>query len=148
MFFKLNRITPSNPHDPMLGNMTVVHGMTDKTPLKVRTLERPWADNKRRVSCIPVGDYLVKLRYSPKFKNHFIVCPVHKRSYILIHIGNRVHETNGCILVGMRHGVLEDESAVLSSRIAFEQILSMTQNIKYTCDPEAEIHNLQIRGGV
>lgn len=51
------------------------------------TLELPWKDNKRNESCIPAGEYLVKLRYSEKYGNHLIVMGVKDRDYILIHAG-------------------------------------------------------------
>jgi hypothetical protein len=64
------------------------------------TLELPWKDNERNVSCIPKGEYKVKKRYSPKFGNHFHITDVPGRSYILIHKGNYFTEIRGCILVG------------------------------------------------
>ena len=53
-----------------------------------KTMELPWKDNKRRVSCIPVGFYIVRKHTSPKFGNTFHVLNVKGRSEILIHKGN------------------------------------------------------------
>ena len=64
------------------------------------TLELPWNDNKKRISCIPKGEYNVEKRQSTKYKNHFHVLDVPNRSYILIHQGNYNWHTKGCILVG------------------------------------------------
>ena len=64
------------------------------------TLEPPWKDNKRRVSCIPQGEYVLKFRKSGKFGDHFHITDVDNRSYILIHVGNYTKDTSGCILVG------------------------------------------------
>ena len=64
------------------------------------TLELPWLDNQKRISCIPKGVYNVEKRYSTKYKHHFHVLDVPNRSYILIHQGNYNWHTKGCILVG------------------------------------------------
>ena len=69
-----------------------------------QTLELPYKDNQRRVSCIPAGSYKVKKRsaeQSTKYKyEHLIIEDVPNRKYILFHIGNYPHDTSGCILVG------------------------------------------------
>lgn len=64
------------------------------------TLELPWKDNQRNISCIPEGEYEVEKRFSAKFKNHFHITNVPGRSYILIHIGNYYTDIRGCVLVG------------------------------------------------
>lgn len=51
--------------------------------------------------CIPIGEYLVNLVWSPKFKSYKPRLEgVPHRSGILIHKGNSVKDTLGCILVG------------------------------------------------
>tara|TARA_R110001606_G_scaffold127073_1_gene261101 strand:+ start:1179 stop:1589 length:411 start_codon:yes stop_codon:yes gene_type:complete len=67
------------------------------------TLELAWKDNAKRMSCIPVGTYVVKKRWSEKYKDHFIVQDVPNRSYILLHSGNYNRHTLGCILCGKEH---------------------------------------------
>jgi len=75
----------------------------DKKPMfSLVTLERPWINNKKGISCIPPGLYLVTKRFSLKHGHHFLINKVKDRSLILIHIGNYVTETKGCILVGMQ----------------------------------------------
>jgi signal peptidase I len=64
------------------------------------TLELPWKENQRNISCIPPGKYDVVKRKSSKFGNHFHVKGVPDRSYILIHKGNYYTDIRGCILVG------------------------------------------------
>jgi hypothetical protein len=64
------------------------------------TLELPWKDNKKRISCIPKNEYNVEKRYSTKYKNHFHILDVPNRSYILVHSGNYNRHTLGCVLVG------------------------------------------------
>ena len=68
-----------------------------------KTLELPWLENKRRVSCIPEGEYTVVKRNSPKYKNHFHILEVPNRDWILIHHGNFYTDILGCILVGENH---------------------------------------------
>lgn len=62
------------------------------------TIELPWKDNQKLVSCIPEGRYELKTRYSRRFRNHFIVQGVKGRSLILIHPANdAARELRGCI---------------------------------------------------
>jgi hypothetical protein len=62
------------------------------------TIELPWKENEKRVSCIPEGKYFIKKRYSNKFKWHLEVTNVMNRSLILFHpANNALIELNGCI---------------------------------------------------
>jgi hypothetical protein len=62
------------------------------------TIELPWKENEKRVSCIPEGKYFIKKRYSNKFKWHLEVTNVVNRSLILFHpANNALLELNGCI---------------------------------------------------
>lgn len=65
------------------------------------TLENPWKDNQREISCIPEGDYLVKPYSSQKYPDVYELQEVPDRSKILIHVGNYEKDTKGCILLGM-----------------------------------------------
>lgn len=68
------------------------------------TLELAWKDNKRNVSCIPVGNYDVKWTYSPKYKRKmYLVSNVPNRKGIRIHSGNYYSDILGCILLGSDH---------------------------------------------
>ncbi|MCX8525906.1 DUF5675 family protein [Chryseobacterium formosus] len=63
-----------------------------------RTIELPWRDNQRRISCIPEGKYRVMKRYSPKFGNHLELKDVENRNLILFHPANNARkELRGCI---------------------------------------------------
>lgn len=77
------------------------------------TSEQPWRSNENNVSCIPPGpddgmnEYPVEHRdpegeWSSFPYPHFSVEDVPGRSAILIHRGNYVSDTRGCILVGRR----------------------------------------------
>jgi hypothetical protein len=63
-----------------------------------KTIELPWKNNERRVSCIPEGKYILEKRYSLKYKWHIHVTGVQNRSLILFHpANNAIKELNGCI---------------------------------------------------
>ena len=69
------------------------------------TLERPYFNNQRNISCIPEGIYPVRLRLPRESATrdymHLLVKDVKDRDYILFHIGNTAKDTSGCILVGL-----------------------------------------------
>lgn len=64
------------------------------------TLELSWRDNKRNVSCIPEGTYECEKHYSPTHGQCISVKHVVGRTHILIHKGNFIKDTLGCVLVG------------------------------------------------
>lgn len=62
------------------------------------TIELPWLQNRRNVSCIPEGTYEVRKRYTKTRGNHLILEEVKARSGILIHpANNALKELKGCI---------------------------------------------------
>ncbi|MFI8380419.1 DUF5675 family protein [Leeuwenhoekiella sp. NPDC079379] len=62
------------------------------------TIELPWRENQRQISCIPEGRYEVCPRISKKFGHHLILEDVPGRSYILLHpANNALMELQGCI---------------------------------------------------
>ncbi len=66
-----------------------------------KTLERPWLDNKRDVSCIPTGEYICEFIHTLKFPfGVYHVTNVPNRDGILIHKGNYFYDVIGCILLG------------------------------------------------
>jgi hypothetical protein len=68
------------------------------------TIELPWKNNKKRVSCIPEGKYLLRKRYAPKFGWHLEVVGVRNRTFILFHpANNALRELNGCIAPVTNH---------------------------------------------
>src|SRR5215213_7822009 len=84
------------------------------------SIELPWLDNMRRVSCIPEGRYELRTRFTEKRQHHLIVMDVPGRDRILIHPANdAVKDLLGCIapvteLTGPGKGTL--------SRIANEKL--------------------------
>ena len=62
------------------------------------TIELPWKNNMRRVSCIPEGKYKLRKRYTTAFGLHCVVEKVTGRDGILIHaFNNALRESKGCI---------------------------------------------------
>jgi len=87
-----------------------------------KTLENPWLNNEPFISCIPAGKYIAKRYSSVKYPDVWKLQNVEGRSSILIHIGNKASNTQGCILVGKKRGFLGDDIAVLNSGDALEYI--------------------------
>jgi hypothetical protein len=68
------------------------------------TIELPWLQNQQRISCIPEGEYVLKKRFSPKFKWHLHLRNVPGRDLILIHPANdAATELLGCIAPVTHH---------------------------------------------
>lgn len=86
----------------------------DKGPLCV-TLELPWKDNQRAISCVPPGLYHCARHDSRAHPNTWELWGVPDRADILLHTGNTILDTRGCILVGNSFGRLHDLPAVLNS---------------------------------
>lgn len=62
------------------------------------TIELPWVQNQRNVSCIPEGRYELRKRFIKKFGLHLLVVDVPDRSWILIHPANDAKtQLKGCI---------------------------------------------------
>ncbi len=95
------------------------------------TLERPWLENKKSVSCIPHGYYLCERVQSPKFGDTFEIVDVDARSHILFHKGNLSEDTHGCVLVGERYDPLGEKNAILSSGKAFIEFKKRTKGAKF-----------------
>ena len=81
-------------------------------------LEPPWKGNRRRESCIPPGEYRCEIRRSPRFGRRYWLPGAAPREWILIHPGNLVRNTLGCLLPGKRAGWLNGKRAVFNSRAA------------------------------
>jgi hypothetical protein len=90
----------------------------DTMVAQVKTLELPYLENHKDISCIPPGEYKCDRVTSKKFGICYILNDVPSRSNIIIHVGNYASErmlleraimrnvkkvdTLGCILVGLR----------------------------------------------
>ena len=93
------------------------------------TLENPWKDNQRNISCIPEGVYKVRLRLARESASrdylHLLVQDVPNRDYILFHRGNSAKDTSGCILVGI--GSQQDfvQNSTLAMDLLMKEILNL-----------------------
>lgn len=83
------------------------------------SLELPWKGNLRNVSCIPFGSYRCSKQYSARFGHCLRLFDVPDRSDILIHPGNVLADTQGCILPGLD----VSHQSVLQSKNALQRIL-------------------------
>jgi hypothetical protein len=87
------------------------------------TLELPWKDNKHDVSCIPKGSYVCRLTPTKNHGMTYAVTGVPNRVGVLIHPGNTVRDTLGCILVGLEQGAYPMSSeCVMKSRLAMSKL--------------------------
>ena len=99
------------------------------------TVERPWLNNERRISCIPEGEYKLKMRRSPivqrtsdgDYTRGYEITGVEGRSLIMIHVGNYVRNSAGCLLVGSSKAMQSGEPVVWSSRKAFNDLMQKMQ---------------------
>ena len=92
-------------------------------------LERPWKDNRRNESCIPIGEYeavFLPQSASGKYQNIYQLQSVPGRSDILIHPGNVVEHSRGCLIIGLRRGMFDGKPAVLDSRTALADLVETT----------------------
>ena len=89
----------------------------------LKTLELPWKDNQKYISCIPEGTYGIVYPYSgTKYNDVFMLTRVPGRSGILIHAGNYTSQIEGCILPGVLHDDINNDGIkdVKHSGIAME----------------------------
>ena len=94
------------------------------------TIERPWRDNERNVSCIPEGEYPLEWRESPRFGMSWHVDDVPSRSHILLHVANYPTDVQGCI--GLGTDLLGNGIAVAKSRAAMERFEAITRGYHWS----------------
>ena len=93
------------------------------------TLENPWLDNQRNISCIPEGEYKVRLRLPRESASrdylHLLVQDVPNRKWVLVHRGNYPSQTQGCILVGL--GSQQDfvSNSVLAMDLLIKEVIHL-----------------------
>ena len=93
----------------------------------IYTIELPWNNNEKGISCIPQGLYNCVPHNSPKHPDTYQLLYVPNRDSILIHPGNfacdinlqsglHKSDTEGCILVGF--GIEEKTPMITKSKSA------------------------------
>lgn len=129
---KLKILRTNHSPKQILGKLFVLDS-TDKILFECFTLELPWKNNQRKVSCIPAGTYKVRPRVSQKYGAHLHLLDVPGRDMILIHEANFVHQLLGCIAVGQsvqdlnRDGVPDITSSKLTKARLLEFIDGETE---------------------
>lgn len=89
------------------------------------TIELPWKNNQRRVSCIPEGTYTLRKRYTARFGWHCHVDKVPNRDWILIHsFNNALKESLGCIGPVTK---IEGEGIGAASRPALNKLMALLE---------------------
>lgn len=90
-----------------------------------KVLERPWKNNQRNISCIPEGKYEIKKEIQPKRGKVLRIKNVPDRDGILMHKGNYVSHSKGCLLPGLEleHDINNDGlKDVTQSTVAMNEI--------------------------
>ena len=91
------------------------------------SIERAWVQNQRLISCIPNGLYYCKFRTIGQYANSaYEVTNVQNRTAILIHAGNFVAHTAGCILLGEKFSDINNDGEldITQSKNAIQTMIS------------------------
>lgn len=96
------------------------------------TLERPWQGNARGMSCIPEGVYTMQKRQSPvvsritsgRYPQGWEITDVPGRTHIMVHPGNWVRNSDGCVLVGRERTIQNDELMITHSQTTFDELMT------------------------
>lgn len=115
---------PDNDKVQTIGEFHVVGGAV---PFSGKTVELEYNDNKKRISCIPPGTYIVVKRTSPKYGEHFHITNVPNRDFILIHACNYSRQLLGCIGVGDTHVDLDKDGLkdITNSKMTLTKLYKM-----------------------
>ncbi|WKK84071.1 DUF5675 family protein [Marivirga arenosa] len=92
------------------------------------TIELPWKENQRNISCIPEGRYLLEKRITHERGFHLMLKNVPGRSWILIHPANdAMKELQGCIGSVMK---LSGTGKGIHSRKAMHKLLEAFEEVQ------------------
>jgi hypothetical protein len=91
------------------------------------SLELPWKNNEKYISCIPLGEYVAYKHYSPKFGDTLWIQDVPNRSEILIHPANFHSDLLGCVGIGkdLKWINRDNDVDVSASRFSMKEMLDM-----------------------
>lgn len=83
-------------------------------------------------TCIPFGQYIIKMQQSPHFNKLMpYLQDVPGFTSVMIHPGNTVEDTKGCILLGIDYDDSESDYTVSSSQKAFAQLYAILKVANY-----------------
>ena len=119
----LNRLQKLD--DRTLGRLIVFNGTEIEETFT--TLELPWRNNERNNSCILSGYYTVEPRNSAKYGDHLILNSTAPRDLILMHVGNKPADTEGCILIGTGFGDFDKDGRreITESKRAMRRLVEL-----------------------
>lgn len=107
-----------------------------------KTIELPWKQNRKQISCIPEGVYPIRFRISNKFSRHIELLQVPNRSLILIHpANNAIKELRGCIAPVME---LTAPGRGLRSKTALKLLLNTMDAINIPAPQEMQLEIMQL----
>jgi len=95
------------------------------------SVELPWKENQRSISCIPAGRYKAEKEIHGRFGKCIRVHSVPGRSGILIHSANHFHQLEGCIAPGKGFFDIDADGHVdvTKSRLAMDQIYDQIDDV-------------------
>ena len=77
------------------------------------SIELPWKNNERGISCIPQGTYPMVLEHSLRFNRKlWELKNVPNRSEVKLHPANVASQLEGCIAPGLQLGVMQSGTAL------------------------------------
>ena len=130
---KLTLLRTNQSENETLGVLMVFDGPT--MLFHCYTLELPWRNNERMISCVPPGTYKIVFEYSPKFDEYlWELKEVPGRSEAKIHTANFVQQLNGCIAPGKSYVDLNGDGLVdvTNSRKTLNQLHKVLNDISET----------------
>lgn len=99
-------------------------GILDAGDFRLCTIELPWINNEKLVSCIPKGTYICKNNHkSPSQGSCISITSVVNRSDILIHVANFTSDLLGCIGVGDSIRDLNSKPMVTNSKTSLKLLM-------------------------
>ena len=99
------------------------------------SLELPWKDNAKDVSCVPSGHYSGFVRTDGTRGWRIELKAVPKRGNIQIHVGNYPSDILGCVLVGTSYST----NMVSNSKAARDKLKEVYEAAGSPCDIEVII---------
>jgi len=102
----------------------------EKLIFKCYILERPWLNNQKNTSCIPEGIYKVKKEVHKKYGKVLRFFNVPNRAGVLMHPGNYVSHSKGCLLPGEMFIDINNDRLrdVINSRNTMNKIYDILPN--------------------
>ena len=93
------------------------------------TLEPADLLNKQNVSSIPAQQYSCERYSSQKYPDTFQIMNVPGRDKCLFHPGNRIKDTEGCVLTAQYFDKLYGDRAILNSGNTFKKFMDLMRSV-------------------